>query len=84
VCGMPVLFGPRIANAEEAGRMVERGAGFVLHRPDEALAAASRLLADDTEPTRLGQIAREVVLEQRGATARSLAVLEPLLARRCG
>lgn len=82
VCGLPVLFGPRIGNAEEAGRMVQRGAGFVLRRPDEALAAATRLLADDDERTRLGQLAREVVLQQRGATARSLAVLEPLLARR--
>ena len=82
VCGMPVLFGPRIRNAEEAGLLVRRGAGFVLRTPAEARAAAGRLLADDDERTRLGREAHRVVMEQRGATARSLAVLEPLLARR--
>jgi len=79
VCGMPVLFGPRIRNAEEAGVLVRRGAGFVLHRPEEALETAGRLLADDDARTRLGAEARRVVMEQRGATARSLEVLRPLL-----
>lgn len=84
VCSLPVLFGPRIGNAEEAGELVRRGAGFVLRKPAEALAAARRLLADDDERVRLGQQARQVVLAQRGATARSLEVLRPLLARRPG
>ncbi len=84
VCGMPVLFGPRIQNAEEAGLLVRRGAGFVLRRPAEALATAAGLLDDDARRARLGAEAHRVVLEQRGATARSLAVLEPLLARPAG
>lgn len=84
VCGLPVLFGPRIGNAEEAGLLVRRGAGFVVNKPDEALAAVGRLLADDQERIRLGQEAHRVVMEQRGATARSLEVLRPLLARRPG
>jgi len=79
VARLPVFFGPRIQNAEEAGRLVSREAGFVLHRPAEALAAADGLLADPDRLTACGEAAREVVLEQRGATARSLAVLEPWL-----
>jgi 3-deoxy-D-manno-octulosonic-acid transferase len=79
---MPVLFGPVIDNAEEAGELVRRGAGQVVREPEQALAAAVRLLGDDEALQRAATAARGVVLAQRGATARSLAVLEPLLAAR--
>ena len=76
VAGMPVLFGPRIHNAEEAGRLVACGAGRVLKTSDQALAEASSLLADETLRQRAGQAARQFVLSQRGATAKSLVVLQ--------
>ncbi len=76
---MPVLFGPVIKNAEEAGLLVKAGAGFVLSEPEQALAKASELLSDADLLHDLGQKARDVVLAQRGATERSLAVLKPLL-----
>ncbi len=79
VCSLPVMFGPRIGNAEEAGALVRRGAGTVLTTPVAALEHASHLLADETERTRVGREARRIVLDQRGATARSMAVIEPLL-----
>lgn len=81
VAGLPVLFGPVIDNAEEAGELVRRGAGQVLRRPPEALAAALRLLGDDATHRTAAAAARAVVLDQRGATGRSLAVIEPLLDR---
>ena len=84
VCSLPVLFGPRIRNAEEAGLLVERGAGFVLDAPAAALARADGLLGDEEQRRRVGGEAHRVVLEQRGATERSLAVLGPLLARPAG
>jgi len=76
---MPVLFGPVIKNAEEAGMLVNEGAGFVLREPTLALAKASELLSDAELLNNLGQKARDVVLAQRGATERSLNVLKPLL-----
>ena len=79
VCSLPVFFGPRIGNAEEAGQLVRRGAGRVLKKPAEALAAASELLADEDRRKQVGELAHEVVLEQRGATARSIALIEPWL-----
>jgi len=79
IARMPVLFGPRIQNAEEAGVLVERAAGFVCREPDQALSAASRLLKDPALLEKTGDIARQVVLDQRGATAKSLAVLGPAL-----
>lgn len=79
VTGMPVLFGPVIRNAEEAGELVRRGAGFVLEHPGQALDVASGLLADPERMRQLGDIARQVVLEQRGATVRSMDVIKELL-----
>ncbi len=81
VAGLPVLFGPVIDNAEEAGELVRRGAAQVVRRPPEALEAARRLLGDEAARTAAAGAARAVVLAQRGATARSLAVIEPLLDR---
>lgn len=76
---MPVMFGPVIRNAEEAGVLVRRGAGFVLNRPAEALETAAGLLNEPDRLAALGETARQVVLDQRGATERSLAVLRPFL-----
>jgi 3-deoxy-D-manno-octulosonic-acid transferase len=79
VAAMPVMFGPRIQNAEEAGLLVAREAGFVLHKPAEALDRASRLLSDENLLLKTGTDARRVVLEQRGATKRSLEAIAPYL-----
>ncbi|MCB1181819.1 hypothetical protein KDM41_00130 [bacterium] len=79
VARMPVLFGPRIGNAEEAGELVRRGAGFVLETPAAADARARELLGTAGELERRGELARRVVLDQRGATARSLAAIAPYL-----
>ena len=79
VASQPVLFGPVIQNAEEAGVLVRLGAGFVLRTPQEALARATTLLADRSRLESLGQMARQVVLSQRGATEKSLALMEPYL-----
>jgi len=76
---MPVMFGPVIRNAEEAGVLVKRGAGFVLRKPAEALETAAGLFNDPGRLAALGKNARQVVLDQRGATERSLAVIEPYI-----
>jgi 3-deoxy-D-manno-octulosonic-acid transferase len=79
VASMPVMFGPRIQNAEEAGILVSRQAGFVLKEPAEALAQASTLLSDENLLRETGAEARQIVLEQRGATERSLRAIAPYL-----
>lgn len=79
VASLPVLFGPRIQNAEEALLLVKRRAGFVLREPAEALAQARRLLSDRNLLRETGAEARRIVLEQRGATARSMRVIAPYL-----
>ncbi len=79
VASMPVMFGPRIQNAEEAGLLVSRQAGFVLQKPAEALAQASALLSDENLLLETGSEARQIVLDQRGATERSLRAIAPYL-----
>jgi 3-deoxy-D-manno-octulosonic-acid transferase len=79
VASMPVLFGPVIHNAEEAGLLVRRGAGFILKKPQQAFEVASGLLNDPERLQELGQVARQIVLDQRGATARSMAMIEPYI-----
>ncbi len=79
VASMPVLFGPKIQNAEEAALLVSREAGFVLNTPEEALSQATRLLEDQKLLMETGAAARQVVLDQRGATERSLRTIAPYL-----
>lgn len=79
VASLPVLFGPRIRNAEEALVLVQRQAGFVLQQPHEALETTRQLLADPSLLKATGTKARQVVLEQRGATAQSMNVIAPYL-----
>jgi len=79
VAQMPVLFGPVIANAEEAGLLVRRGAGFIVADPAAARQRVRTLLDQTGELKRLGKVAQDVVFEQRGATARSMAAIKPYL-----
>lgn len=72
---LPVCFGPRIDNAEEALAMVARGAGFVLRTPDEADARLRTLLADDDARRAAGATARAVVETQIGAAERSVDLI---------
>lgn len=76
---LPVGFGPRIANAEEALAMVARGAGTVLRTADRADAWLRGLLADDTARRAAGAGAREVVEAQIGAASRSVELLSRYL-----
>ncbi len=75
IASLPVLFGPVIQNAAEAGALVAAGAGFVVRRAGEALAAADGLLADPARLATAGAAAHAVVRAQQGATERTLALL---------
>jgi 3-deoxy-D-manno-octulosonic-acid transferase len=80
--GAAVLFGPHVWNFRDAAtRLIEaRGAVQVMDDADLA-AEAPRLLASREQRQGLGQAARRLVLEQQGATARTVELLGELLAR---
>jgi 3-deoxy-D-manno-octulosonic-acid transferase len=78
--GADVLFGPHTANFRDAveGLLARGGARRVADAA--ALAAAlSKALEDPEAAARRGDAARQFVLEQQGATRRTLAALDPLV-----
>lgn len=70
VYGLPVLFGPKIYNSQEALSLIEEGSARVVHNKKEAYRILSKLITDDTYRSKLGQIASDYVKENIGATAK--------------
>ncbi|HEY6306330.1 MAG TPA: 3-deoxy-D-manno-octulosonic acid transferase [Candidatus Angelobacter sp.] len=79
--GVPVLAGPYTGNFREIVSIFERGDGIKIVNAENLSAELLGLLADGQERQRLGQRARELFLENTGATARTLQALQNLLRR---
>lgn len=78
--GRAILTGPHNFNAPEIARLLaERGGLEVVRDAGELGAAAAALLANASAREALGARARAVVDANRGALARLLALLEPLV-----
>lgn len=76
----PILAGPSDFNAPEIARLLAaRGAVRIARDAGELGASVSDLLANAAEREALGDRARAVLEENRGALARLLALLEPLV-----
>jgi 3-deoxy-D-manno-octulosonic-acid transferase len=81
--GVPILTGPHNFNSAEIARLlIERGAAEVVHDAAQLGARVSALLADPGERARMGAAASAAVDGNRGALAKLLALIEPLLAAR--
>ncbi len=75
--GKPTIVGPHTGNFLEPMNAFRAADAIVeVATADELQAAVARLLA---EPGEIGKRAQQVVQQQRGATARTLAIVEPLL-----
>jgi len=78
--GVPVLTGPHNFNSEDVARLLTERGGAAIVADGEALGRhVAELLADTAERERMGGLAREVVDQNRGALARLLCLIEPLL-----
>lgn len=78
--GVPIVTGPYNFNGTEVAQLLlGRGAAEIVHNPQELGARASALLADPAERARIGGLGRASVEGSRGALARLLALIEPLL-----
>ncbi|MEY4762512.1 MAG: hypothetical protein RLZZ200_2368 [Pseudomonadota bacterium] len=76
----PVMGGPYFSNSPEAAdRLKACGALRIVHDAGELSATLAAWLADPAEAARQGQAGRVAVESNRGAAARSLALLEPWL-----
>jgi 3-deoxy-D-manno-octulosonic-acid transferase len=78
--GLPVLTGPHYSNSKDiAELLIQEGAARRVVDARELAAALSVLLADPEERRRIGAIGQRIVESNRGAVARLLDLIEPLL-----
>lgn len=75
--GRPVLLGPHTFNfADAAAQAVDCGAALRVADSGELVLAVSELLADASRRARMGEAGRSFVARHRGATARTLEMIE--------
>lgn len=81
-CGKPVLFGPDMHDFPEiAAWLLQAGGAMQAGNEGDLSAACDRLLSDPQAARAMGERARRVVLEHRGATERLVQDLVGALAR---
>lgn len=81
VFGVPVLFGPRHTNSQEAVELARLGGAFVVTGERSAYRTLRTLLDDAPQREKAGETARTFVAANCGATDRFLLHLQPLLER---
>lgn len=80
---MPAVFGPHVWNFRDAARrLVEVGGAVMIDDAAGLERELGRLLGDTDLRRRMGDAARELVRQQQGATARTLDVLDRVIAAR--
>jgi 3-deoxy-D-manno-octulosonic-acid transferase len=78
--GTPVVFGPHMFNFSDISRMaVERGAGRQVQDAVELASAVAGYLENRSARRAAGAAGQRMVAENRGALAKTLALLRPML-----
>jgi 3-deoxy-D-manno-octulosonic-acid transferase len=80
--GCAICFGPHMTNCRDiADALIAAGAAVEIRDADSLAARIARMLSDGSARERSGTAAREVASSGRGATARVLEALRPVLSR---
>jgi 3-deoxy-D-manno-octulosonic-acid transferase len=79
VYGIPVIYGPRHTNSQEAQELLRRGGGFLVNDQFECYKTLRKLLDDQKARTTAGSISSKLVKENIGATERFIEHLEKVL-----
>ena len=78
-CGTPILIGPSTRNFAEAAReAISCGAAHTIRDADDLVRQALSLLADSEQRAAMGAAGRAFAERHRGATARTLELLETI------
>jgi 3-deoxy-D-manno-octulosonic-acid transferase len=78
--GLPVVTGPHLFNTQEIADLFAGLGALELVSDEDALArAVGALLSDPAEARRMGEAGRRIVLDNRGALARLLELIAPLV-----
>ena len=75
VYGVPVVFGPKISNSQEAIELVRIKGGFSVKNQAEAYRIFSKLLSDDELVKEAGNINESYVKRNFGATDKITSIL---------
>ena len=81
--GAGVIFGPHVWNFRDSvQRLLDARSAIQVRDAAELETAGRRLLGDEMERRRLGDAARELVLQQQGATQRTFQILDQFIQSR--
>lgn len=79
VYGIPVMFGPKIENSQEAQQLREKSGGMVVRGKKEAYRRLRTLFNDKTLRENRGKISLQMVLENVGATEKIIEEIERVI-----
>jgi 3-deoxy-D-manno-octulosonic-acid transferase len=79
VYGIPVLYGPKHQNSQEAVELAKRGGGFVVTNQDECYFQLRKLFNDKKTRGKVGTESLRLVKENIGATERFIEYLGKVL-----
>ncbi|HED08089.1 MAG TPA: 3-deoxy-D-manno-octulosonic acid transferase [Ignavibacteria bacterium] len=68
VYGLPVIFGPKIDNSQEAQKLAELGGGIVVRNKQNAYRVISNLITNQKERDEKGKISYDYVQQNLGAS----------------
>ena len=74
--GKPVVFGPTIHNSYEAMLLQERGGAILVKDVQQMTDAFEQLLTNSDNASERGQIVEQVILENLGASEKTLAIVK--------
>lgn len=72
VYGIPVVYGPKIHGSREAGTLASIGGGFIVNDKKQMYRILRTLFSDETKRLEAGNISREYVSSNIGATEKIL------------
>lgn len=79
VYGIPVMFGPKIDNSQEARQLAKKGSGIIINNKREAYRSLRTLLTNETLRSSLGNISFQYVQQNLGATGKILQEIYKVL-----
>jgi 3-deoxy-D-manno-octulosonic-acid transferase len=79
VYSVPVLYGPKIYNSQEAGQLAQTGGGVIIRNKREAYIQISRMLNNEPERKEKGKKAGEFVQTNLGATEKIISAIGEIL-----
>jgi 3-deoxy-D-manno-octulosonic-acid transferase len=79
VYGVPVLYGPKHENSQEAVELARRGGGFVINNAEDCYFELRKLFNDKRARLHAGAESQRLVQENIGATQRFIEFLEKAL-----